>query len=130
MVEYYKDGAIHPELVTKMAQNAAQSFFSGPRDELKASQLRKFYGDVKTLELRYKNSTNKKSAFQEILPLIKLLKAKSAYANSREVIPATFKNWIWENVDSISSEKDFLAFLLYFEAVVGFCHGLKGKNYN
>lgn len=129
---YYKDGAINPELVTTLAQKWADAFvpkrdnkqrgYGAPRP-INSAQLRRFYGDVKNLEMRWQNSTDKAQAFRDILPMIKLLKAKAAYAHKRALVPDSFKNWIWENVDMISKEKDFQAFMLYFEAVVGFCYG-------
>ncbi|MDE5833088.1 MAG: type III-A CRISPR-associated protein Csm2 [Desulfovibrio sp.] len=127
--EYFKDGAINPELVDKEAKIWADKFVpkSDPRaGKLKiinSAQLRRFYGDVKRLETRWLNSAEKKKTFSEILPMIKLLKAKSAYAYKRDLVPDSFREWIWDNVDQIHEEKDFKAFLLYFEAVVGFCYG-------
>lgn len=122
---YYKDNAINPELVTTLAEKCAKDFVQGPRDpkNIKSAQLRRFYGDVKTLEMRWQNSADKQQAFRNILPLIKLLKAKAAYAHTRTLVPLSFKSWIWKNVDMINNENDFKAFLLYFEAVVGFCYG-------
>lgn len=126
-IEYFTSGDnINPALVTSDAQRAAESFFSDPKKPIMASQLRKFYGDVKTLELRKKNG----AAFEAILPLIKLLKAKSAYACKRNVVPQSFREWLWKNVDNINTERDFTAFLLHFEAVVGFCYGEAKGNFN
>lgn len=125
---YYKGNDINPDLVTTEAQKWAQEFFApnGARKDsaqINSAQLRRFYGDVKGLELRLKNSVDKARAFREVLPMIKLLKAKAAYAHKRKLVPDSFRKWIWENVDMINEEKDFRAFLLYFEAVVGFCYG-------
>lgn len=128
---YYKGDAINPELVTDWAQEWANKFAppADPRQPRKSprqinpAQLRKFYGDVKKLEMRWQNSVDKKKAFYEILPMIKLLKAKAAYAHKRDLVPTSFREWIWDNVDMINDGRDFKAFLLYFEAVVGFCYG-------
>ena len=129
---YFKDGAINPELVTTQAKAWADRFVpaqgdrqSGPKQgrKINSAQLRRFYNDVKNLEMRWQNSTDKPRAFREILPMIKLLKARAAYANKRTLVPDSFRDWIWENIDMINNEQDFRAFLLYFEAVVGFCYG-------
>lgn len=127
MPDYFTStGAINPALVTDYAQKVVKSFFPG-ENNIKISQLRKFYGDVKTLELRYttsyKSGKDRELAFAVILPLIKLLKAKSVYAQKRKVVPETFKQWLWVNVDKINTHRDFEAFLLHFEAVVGFSYG-------
>ena len=126
-VQYYKDGFINPELVTDYAKKYADLFCDpknpkGP-DNISSAQLRRFYGDVKNLEMRCENSSDENTAFLSILPLIKLLKAKAAYAKHRKLVNQAFKDWIWDNVDKINDKKDFDAFLLYFEAVVGFCYG-------
>lgn len=116
--------AINPDLVTKWAQKWADEFAPpGNTRLMNAAQLRRFYGEVKRLELRWQNSENKARTFLEILPMIKLLKAKAAYSNVRKLVPDSFKQWIWDNVDMIREARDFKAFLLYFEAVVGFCYG-------
>lgn len=123
MIDYYLDKdtkELDPDLLDGKAIAAAESFFT-TRDALKSSQLRKFYADVKTLERQYQAAQNEQQlAFARILPMIKLLKAKSEYALKRKVVPASFKDWLWENVDSINDASDFRAFLLHFEAVVGF----------
>lgn len=131
-VDYYKDGAINPELVTTCAMETAQKFVPNGKPLLKAHQLRKFYGEIKSYEVRIKNSRaeNKEAVFDTVLPLIKLLKAKAAYACKRGVVPEGFKKWIFDNVDKVNDLKHFEAFVLYFEAVVGFCYGEAKDNYN
>lgn len=131
ITSYYIGNAINPALVDTLAKKWANAFYppggkagnERGKKPIKASQLRKFYGEVKKLEMRWQNSGKRGQAFGEILPLIKLLKAKAAYANSRDYVPDSFRTWIWDNVDLIKADKDFQAFLLYFEAVVGFCYG-------
>jgi len=50
--------------------------------------------------------------------LIKMVKSKVAY--SKEKVPSTFENFMNETISAIQTEKDFKAFMLHFEAVVGF----------
>ena len=130
MEEYYlNEKAINPVWMDQEAQKAARSFFDG-QPKLAASQLRKFYNDVKAMERQWRNSGGDEEAFALILPLFKLLKAKSHYALKRKVIPAAFRNWLCEHVDSVNSARDFRAFLLHFEAVVGFSYGCAEGNFN
>ena len=126
MVEYYLEHkAMNPALVDTYAREVAASF-SG----IAYSQLRKFYDDVKTLERQLTDDPDK-NAFAKVLPLIKLLKAKSAYAYQRSVVPDTFKEWIWDHVNRVNDIDDFRAFVLHFEAVVGFSYGFApDKNFN
>ena len=130
MIRYYTDkGTIDPELVDGQALKVARQLVVryndriDQRNSIKSSQLRKFYGDVKSLELTWSNQQKSDAAFLGILPQIKMLKAKVAYAKGRGVVPQSFVDWINENVDQINKPDDFKAFLLHFEAVVGFCYG-------
>ena len=123
MVTYYTDREkknMDPGWVDEFAQKAVDSFFPNQKNLLKTSQLRKFYADVKSLERQWQAKGGDNAAFISILPMIKLLKAKSDYAQKRNVVPPNFKEWLWKHVDSVSDERDFSAFLLHFEAVVGF----------
>lgn len=132
MEKYYlNEKAIDPVWMDQKAQEAARSFFdSDEQPKLAASQLRKFYNDVKAMERQWRNSGGDEAAFTLVLPLLKLLKAKSHYALKRKVIPASFRNWLCEHVDSVNSARDFRAFLLHFEAVVGFSYGCADGNFN
>lgn len=130
MKKYYlNEKAINPVWMDQEAQEAARSFFDGQL-KLAASQLRKFYNDVKAMERQWRDSGGDEEAFALILPLFKLLKAKSHYALKRKVIPAAFRDWLCEHVDSVNSARDFRAFLLHFEAVVGFSYGYAKGNFN
>ncbi len=130
MIKYHTDrGTIDPKIVNEKALEVAQQLvvkYNGrpdPKYSIKSSQLRKFYGDVKSLELTWNNQQKTDVAFQGILPQIKMLKAKVAYAKGRGVVPQNFAQWLSENVDSVNTPEEFKAFLLHFEAVVGFCYG-------
>lgn len=121
MVAYYTDkDTLDPRWVDDEARKAAESFF-GERAAFNSSQLRKFYADVKSLERQWQAAgDDAETAFARILPMVKLLKAKSEYALKRKVVPESFKRWLWDHVDSVNAARDFKAFLLHFEAVVGF----------
>lgn len=129
---YYKsDGTtIDPKWVDSEALAVARTLvvkkYDGTVDKgksIKMSQLRKFYADVKGLERTWEYQKRSETAFVGILPQIKILKAKAAYAKSRKVVPDEFALWVNKHVDAISKCTDFRAFLLHFEAVVGFCCG-------
>ena len=90
---------------------------------IKSSQLRKFYAEVKSLERLWEYQKRSEAAFMGILPQIKILKAKAAYARGRKTVPPFFTEWMNKHADAINTTEDFKAFLLHFEAVVGFCYG-------
>lgn len=121
MVAYYTDkDKLDPGWVDEYALKAAESFFPDERNGINSSQLRKFYADVKSLERQWQAAGGNEDAFAGIMPMVKLLKAKSVYARKRKVVPESFRVWLWKHVDSINAARDFKAFLLHFEAVVGF----------
>lgn len=120
MIEYYLDKdkqELNPKWVNEEAEKTAKSFEG---TNFSYTQLRRFYGVVKALERQLLDAQDKKGTFARILPMVKLLKAKSEYTLKRGVVPKSFKDWLWENVDSVNEKEDFKAFLLSFEAVVGF----------
>jgi len=130
---------IKEELLTDRAKTWAQSFINTeqPKERwqrnprLTSAQLRKFHIEAKALEERVKNLTNPEKDFSTIRPLVKMLKAKVAYAcpiTSRDrKVPEEFRKYIEEMVDNIEDWKDFKAFALCFEAVVGFFYGQGGR---
>ncbi|MCF6265492.1 MAG: type III-A CRISPR-associated protein Csm2 [Desulfuromusa sp.] len=137
---YYDDaGHLNAGLLDTQAQQAAESFVHvrDRRDKLNANQLRRFYNEFKNLEKKFsfakqKYMTEVESpeeashiAFMQTSPLIKMVKAKVSYAAnpSNKKIPSVFANWLNTSIDGIQNEKDFEAFLLSFEAVVGYCYG-------
>jgi CRISPR-associated protein Csm2 len=128
---YYEDKEktiIKKELLNEKAQEIAEKFFSvdskgHQREGLTSAQLRRFYNEVKSLEKRLVPGN-----FKTLLPLIKMIKSKVAYASnprrSSRITPE-FRKFIDECIDNIpeDGEKDFKAFALHFEAVVGFYYG-------
>ncbi|QLA19331.1 type III-A CRISPR-associated protein Csm2 [Desulfolutivibrio sulfoxidireducens] len=138
MSRYYDDkGNIRKELLSDEAIALAESFVNPQRGEkeLNSSQLRRFYGEFKSIEkkLEFKSRSDKEeNAFLSILPLIKMVRSKVAYAcpapPGKPKIPGSFAKWLSDNVIAIESVKDFKTFLLYFEAVVGFCYGVGMKD--
>ena len=128
---YYKEDGktMDPRWVDSEALSVARKLVAKDdngrldKNNIKSSQLRKFYADVKGLERTWESQGCTDTAFLGILPQIKILKAKAAYARGRRVVPPTFVTWINSHVDNIANSEDFRAFLLHFEAVVGFCYG-------
>ncbi|MCL5022271.1 MAG: type III-A CRISPR-associated protein Csm2 [Nitrospirae bacterium] len=138
---FYQDDAkkvLREELLTDKARVWAESFINPkfPKERwqrnirLTSAQLRKFHGEAKTLEERVKNLKDQEE-FQQIRPLIKMMKAKVAYAcpinGIDRKVPEEFRKYIEEMVDNIEDARDFQAFALCFEAVVGFFYGQGGR---
>ena len=125
-------------LLTDQAKSWAKSFIypSQPKDKwqrnpkLTSAQLRKFHIEAKELEERIKPCKSQDD-FMRLRPLVKMLKSKVAYAcpvNGRDrKVPIEFRQYIEEMVDNVEEFKDFKAFALCFESVVGFFYGQGGR---
>lgn len=133
---FYQDAEkeiIKEDLLTTKALEWAKNFVSPKKGEkyepknpqLSSAQLRRFYHDVKSLESKVKEN------FDRTKPLIKMLKSKVAYAcpekGKDRKVPLEFRKFLEEMVDNINTQKDFAAFCLVFEAVVGYFYGEGGK---
>lgn len=132
-------GVIRSDLLEKEASKQAEQFVeyrknqgTGRKDvdnrrSLSSAQLRKFFNEFKQLEKKVGIE-----GFDKVKPLIKMVKSKAAYASnpSNPKIPRSFKNFLITNLDRIEGEKDFQAFMLHFEAVVGFFYGIEGVKNN
>jgi CRISPR-associated protein Csm2 len=128
------NGHMRKELLGDEADKVAETFVVSRHDgsvdgksSVTSAQLRRFYNDMKSLEkkLKFKREGGEADPFLSILPLVKMIKSKVAYASSprNPKIPQAFAAWLARNIDAIDSIEDFKAFLLHFEAVVGFCYG-------
>ena len=118
-INYHDEkGNIRKELLNEDAEKRAREFKAST---LTLTQLRKFYNEFKGLEKRVSAK-----GFESVLPLIKMVRSRAFYASNRKnnKIPESFKDFLIKNVKAINEKRDFDAFLLHFEAVVGFCYGM------
>jgi CRISPR-associated protein Csm2 len=126
---YDTTGTIRSELLDEEAKSLAESFFiRNPRDpnridkrkSLSSAQLRRFFGEFRQLEKKVNVI-----GFEKVKPLIKMVKSKASYAANPDnrKIPESFKNFLIKNINEINTQQDFEAFMLHFEAVVGFFYG-------
>lgn len=123
------------EFLDEKAASTAESFVErDPRNpkrltrrSLSSAQLRRFFSEFRQLEKKVKAM-----GFDKVKPLIKMVKSKASYAANpaNPKIPKSFKNFLITNIDEIQAEKDFEAFMLHFEAVVGFFYGIEGAGRN
>lgn len=124
------------ELVTSEAEKVARSFVvkkDKREKKITSHQLRRFYNEFKTLERKLAHKTSdqqigEEDAFQQILPLVMLNIPKVKYVASRGLVPREFQKWLELCLNKIKDVEAFRAFLLHFEAVVGFCYGFGLKD--
>ena len=121
MKSFYTDkekGIMEKNLLDKKARQVAEEIMDA-KPTLSVTQLRKFYGEFKNLEKMYRANRE----IDRVLPLIKMVKSKAAYAANQRKIPINFKKFFDTYIDYIEDSQEFEAFILFFEAVVGFCYG-------
>jgi CRISPR-associated protein Csm2 len=120
-IAYYDDTEkkkLNPKWVDGEAEQWAKSF-----RELRTSQMRKFYDELKAIErriLRGKDIHDHRANFERDRALIMIFKAKAVYAEKRGVSPRAFTQFIFDHMASLKDLEDFRAFLKVFEAVVAF----------
>lgn len=120
-MNFWKDKGnklIEPELFSAIAENIAKKVADdGSKTINKRSQIRKFYDEVLNFSARVgKDSTG----FEKMLPYLKMLNAKAAYAKGRGLISDNFKNFISDSLKQINDIDDFEVFLGLFEAFMGY----------
>lgn len=92
--------------------------------QVSSSQIRRFYGDLKSLqdEMRRSRVNMTSKDERDLAPFkarVKMLKAKASYAAGREKVSAAFHQLMERCVDKIKSPRDFAAFALFFESLLG-----------
>jgi len=87
------------------------------------SQLRRFYDELKGLDVRVQSLPLEKREkhFAAVLPLVKKVKATASYASKRQGgISDFFREFLHAGIDQVEHHKDLHAFVLVFEAVAGY----------
>jgi CRISPR-associated protein Csm2 len=101
------------ELFNKTAKAWAEKI-----ERTKKSQVRNFYDRVMELE-----NDAKEKAFESVLPFVKMLNSKVAYAQTRGHASKEFVDMMNQCIDQIDSSEKLRVFKLFFEAVLGFYKG-------
>jgi len=117
---------IDPNLFSEKADKFAAEIFDGQiRTRGKANkptQLRKFYEEVLRFDAMLKElpKEEQKAKFEALLPYLKMLNAKTAYAMARDLVTKEFKDFITNSLKQINDISDFRIFVNFFEAFMGF----------
>ena len=115
---YDEEGKVRPELFDTNAAAIAEIFGKAPKKSNSYTQLRRFYDEVVDLEDRISENT---ANFDELLPIIRMLNAKAAYALGREQkVDKNFVTFIRVCIEQVNGPKELKVFKMLFEAVMGF----------
>lgn len=124
-IEFWKDRdnrKIDPTLFSVQAEALAEKMADDCKTikgkPNKISQIRKFYDEVVRLNMEAKNSNA--DHWDNILPLVNMITAKTAYAKGRKLISENFLSFIRSSVEQIKDPEDLDVFANLFEAFYGF----------
>ena len=121
-LNYKKD----KELFNKTADNWAEKIGTG-RGGVKNTQIRKFYDNILEL-LQQSKDMNDDEFKKNLLPFVKMLNSKVAYASTRssgggKLVNKAFVDMMNSCINQIEEKDDLKIFKLFFEAVIGFHKG-------
>lgn len=91
------------------------------KDVNTTTQTRKFYDELAIWNERVQQAKNQDTKFKELLPFIKMLKAKVAYAKGRNHIDENFVKVFNKVIDEINDRETLRDAKLFMEAVIGYC---------
>ena len=119
VLDYKKDG----ELFNETARKWAEKIGTGVQN----TQMRKFYDQVLDLVQKSKHM-NEEEFSSDLLPFVKMINSKVAYASTRssagsKIVNKEFVNMMTTCINQIQTKKDLNTFKLFFEAVIGFHNG-------
>ncbi len=125
VLDYKKDS----ELLNKTAKSKAEEIGAG-KGGVQNTQIRKFYDQVLELNNRAKRCDD---FSEEVLPFVKMLNSKVAYASTRKsaggnIVNRAFVEMINSCVNQVDSKEKLSVFKLFFEAVIGFHKSLEGRS--
>ncbi len=121
------------ELYDRIAEAQADIFAGLDQKRIPASQLRRFFGEVKELFRRFNSQTaanpdkTEEDVYRQFIePQFRMIRSKVAYTMGRtssSSVPREFADFLSEGIRKVDSAKKFRRFVLHFEAVVGFMYG-------
>lgn len=93
------------------------------RETNKPTQLRRFYDELCLWQEKVNqtgSAAEREARYQEFAPLIKMLKAKVAYAEGRKHVDKNFRALFSHGINEIKNAKTLAQCKLFFEAFMGF----------
>jgi len=103
---------------------------------INSSQLRKFFGEAKDLYRQFNaliasvstDEEKQRIYAEKIEARFLMLRSKIAYArrpNAQARLDDGFANFMDQCIRKVKNQRDFVRFILHFEAVVGFMYGME-----
>lgn len=111
-------------LFSEDAESVAQMFVRSATDDRgrqsernKPTQIRRFYDELVGWQERIGTDVEK---FRQYEAFIRMLNAKAAYAQGRNLVTKEFVDWFRDCVKQVDSPRSLKHFRLHFEATLGF----------
>ncbi len=120
--------SIATELFNSIAQETAATIADNPSRMInKPTQLRRFYDEIvmwenkaSLLTANEEDEQKRKEKFAEMLPFIKMINAKTAYAQGRKLVDKNYVTLINHCLNQVNDIKTMKHFKLFMEAFMGF----------
>lgn len=145
VIDYFdENGEIKVDLFSDVADNLVKNCIKyltkddkSNKRKISLNQMRKFYDEILSFQNQIENSTHKLKKFRELLPYIKMQKAKINLAYQKKNVNTNFKRFIDFNIDYIINGyqedldkclKKFNIFVSLFEAVIAYSKGVIKEN--
>jgi CRISPR type III-A-associated protein Csm2 len=129
-LKFYTDSnrnIVRPELFDKEAREWAKKLLDG-KNGVSHSQFRKLYEEIIRL-----NKLSQKKSWNSIIPLVKLVKSKVAYATAKIKNTHTrraydeLNNLFKYGIDEVNTQEDLNILKLFLEAVYGYYYEFGGS---
>ncbi len=115
-----KDPGFSSEIFSRIAEEAAQRC-STAKDMNKPAQVRMFYEELVRLQSKVSGAGSKADEeLQNVLPYIKMIRARLAYANGRKLIDERFLDIFSVCIEKVNDVESLKHCKLFFEAYLGF----------
>ncbi len=119
---YDEEGNIRIDLLDQQAEKAAR-IISENKNSNKSTQLRRFYDELVMWEEKTRTAP---AQFRTLMPFVRMLKAKAAYAMGRKLVDGAFTDMLNQVIDQIRNPEDMTTAKLFFEAFLGYYKLAKG----
>ncbi|MEH8107688.1 type III-A CRISPR-associated protein Csm2 [Gallibacterium anatis] len=117
-----KPATIFSDIADKCAKSIRIDERSGKvKGKNKTTQIRKFYDELAIWNERVQQAKEPEMKFAELVPFIKMLKAKVAYAKGRDHIDQSFVDVFNKVIDQANDRETLRDAKLFMEAVIGYC---------
>lgn len=110
------------ETVAKNLDASAQADRGG-KEKNKSTQIRRFYDELVGWQERIGSDDVK---FKQYEAFVKMLNAKAAYAQGRNLVTEDFVKWFRDCVKQVEDPRTLNHFRLHFEAMLGFLKAIRG----